>query len=231
VGGAYDHNNGFGVQFYGWHNTVQDASMHDNVTGGVTLNGSANVENSVFTHNGTSGHAATVWVIGPGSSLRNLTITDNGTVGLALKAEASGTTVKNVLSQGNNPNLRNDSGTRVSVNGSGATLVPGQTQTLATAPPLRGAPAETTPPLPPAVAKSDPLKATYAAFVLARRLETIVAQDCKPRASDTPTRQAICITVKEAAEQAQADYRRACERYSVAPTPVKDVGVLCPTSP
>jgi len=46
VGGEFDHNNGFGIQIYGFHNDIQDAYLHDNVGGAITVIGSAHIENS-----------------------------------------------------------------------------------------------------------------------------------------------------------------------------------------
>ena len=46
VGGEFDHNNGFGIQIYGFDNVIHDAALHDNVVGAITVIGSAHIENS-----------------------------------------------------------------------------------------------------------------------------------------------------------------------------------------
>ena len=67
-----------------------------------------------------------VWA-GSNSTFRDLTIKDNPSIGLFLPVGTSNVTITNVLSTGNRPNVRNDMGMRVSLDGSGAHLVPGQT--------------------------------------------------------------------------------------------------------
>ena len=84
------------------------------------------ISNSVLTGNNPSGQAAVIWA-GSNSSFKDLTIKDNPSIGLFLPSGTSNVTVSNVLSTGNKPNLRNDMGLSVSLNGSGASLVPGQT--------------------------------------------------------------------------------------------------------
>jgi hypothetical protein len=124
-GGEYDHNNGWGIQSYGFHTQVRNVFDHDNISGGMTLPGSADVRNSVFTGNNPDGQAAVIWA-GSNSSFKDLTIKDNPSIGLFLPAGTSNVSVQNVLSTGNKPNMRNDMGLSVSLNGSGASLVPGQ---------------------------------------------------------------------------------------------------------
>src|SRR5215471_7616375 len=125
-GGEYDHNNGWGIQSYGFNTTISNVFDHDNVSGGITLPGSAHVSNSIFTGNNPSGQAAVIWA-GSNSSFQDLTIKDNPSIGLFLPAGTRNVTVENVLSTGNKPNLRNDMGLSVSLDGSGAQLVPGPT--------------------------------------------------------------------------------------------------------
>src|SRR5215475_10520849 len=71
----------------------------------------------------SSGNNAVVWA-GSNSTFRDLTIKDNPSIGLFLPAGTSNVTVANVLSTGNHPNLRNDMGLSVRIDGSGAQLVP-----------------------------------------------------------------------------------------------------------
>ena len=138
-GGAFDHNNGWGIQSYGFNTTISNVFDHDNVSGGITLPGSAHVSNSIFTGNNPSGQAAVIWA-GSNSSFQDLTIKDNPSIGLFLPSGTSNVTVENVLSTGNKPNLRNDAGLSVSLDVAGARLVPGQTTTAQVQPSLPPAP-------------------------------------------------------------------------------------------
>jgi len=125
-GGEYDHNNGWGMQTYGANLTVEQAFVHDNEAGGITIPGSAQVVNSVFTYNNPDGQNAVIWA-GSNSTFRDLTIKDNPSIGLYLPSGTSNVTVANVLSTGNHPNLLNDMGLSVRIDGSGAQLVSGPT--------------------------------------------------------------------------------------------------------
>jgi len=60
-GGEFDHNNGWGIQSYGFHTQIRNALIHDNVSGGITLPGSADVSNSLLTGNNPDGQAAVIW--------------------------------------------------------------------------------------------------------------------------------------------------------------------------
>ena len=133
-GGEYDHNNGWGIQTYGSNLTVTNVFVHDNVSGGITIPGSAQVSNSVFTGNNPSGQAAVIWA-GSNSSFRDLTIKDNPSIGLYLPTGTSNVTVDNVLSTGNTSDLRNNTSLSVSVGGTGASLVPSSTPTPDQSPP------------------------------------------------------------------------------------------------
>jgi len=131
-GGEFDHNNGWGIQTYGFNLKVTGVFVHDNVSGGLTIPGSAQVSNSIFTGNNPSGQAAVIWA-GSNASFKDLTIKDNPSIGLFLPGGTHDVTVENVLSTDNKPNLRNDMGMSVNLNGTGASLVPGQSTALAQA--------------------------------------------------------------------------------------------------
>src|SRR5215831_13033327 len=92
-GGEFDHNNGWGIQSYGFNTTVTGVFDHDNVSGGITLPGSAHVSNSIFTGNNPSGQAAVIWA-GSNSSFKDLTIRDNPSIGLFLLAGTRNVTVE-----------------------------------------------------------------------------------------------------------------------------------------
>jgi len=121
-GGEYDHNNGYGIQTYGPGLTITGAFVHDNVTGGLTIpgDGSAHVSNSVFTHN-SNGEGTAIFV-GSNSSFRDVSIVDNPGAGLFLPAWINNTTFENIRSSDNHPNVYNEAGLSVSVDGTGASL-------------------------------------------------------------------------------------------------------------
>ena len=132
-GNEFHHNNGWGIQTYGANLQVINVFVHDNVSGGITIPGSAHVSNSIFTGNNPDGQAAVIWA-GSNSSFKDLTIEDNPSSGLFIPAGTSNVTVDNVLSAGNKPDLRNNTSLSVSTNGTGASLVPGSTTTPVPAP-------------------------------------------------------------------------------------------------
>src|SRR5262249_43987633 len=71
---------------------------------------------------------------------------DNPSIGLFLPRDTSNVTVQNVLSTGNHPNLRNDVGLSVSLDGSGARPVPCQTSAPAAPPAPPSSPPQAPPP-------------------------------------------------------------------------------------
>src|SRR5215471_7706851 len=127
-GNEFHHNNGWGIQTYGANLQVLNVFVHDNVSGGLTIPGSAQVSNSIFTGNNPDGQAAVIWA-GSNSSFKDLTIKDNPSSGLFIPAGTTNVTVDNVLSTGNKADLRNNTSLSVSVGGAGASLVPGSPST------------------------------------------------------------------------------------------------------
>ena len=127
-GNEFHHNNGWGIQTYGANLQVINVFVHDNVSGGITIPGSAQVSNSIFTGNNPSGQAAVIWV-GSNSSLKDLTIKDNPSIGVFIPTGTTNVTVDNVLSTGNKADLRNNTSLSVSVEKAGASLVPGSPPT------------------------------------------------------------------------------------------------------
>lgn len=122
-GGEFDHNNGWGIQLYGSNETVTNVTVHENVSGGMTVPGSVNASNSLFTNNQGAG----VWSQYGDSRYDSLTLTGNGGPGLYFQAGTSSRSVAvNIRAEGNSPNVQNDTGASVTPGGSGASLVPGQ---------------------------------------------------------------------------------------------------------
>ena len=113
-GGEYDHNNGWGVQTYGFNLTLKNAVVHENFSGGLTVPGSVSAYNSVFWGNDPTGNNATVWSSNSQSFYRSLTIANNGGIGLYFPSgTSSSTVVQNVISVNNSPNVSNAPGVTI----------------------------------------------------------------------------------------------------------------------
>ena len=105
-----DHNNGWGLQFYGANNIVRNTVCHDNFSGGMTVPTSVTAYNSIFWGNQGNG----IWSQWYPSTYYSLTIYGNSAGGLYFQSGTSSSSVaRNVISNNNSPNVQNDAGASV----------------------------------------------------------------------------------------------------------------------